>query len=82
MGCAASFGLGVTLSCPDLATVVCDGDGGTLMRMGNLATVGAYAGEGFRHLILDNRMHESTGGQATVSAGVDFVQTAASYNFV
>jgi phosphonopyruvate decarboxylase len=76
MGCAASLGLGLSLARPELHTVVCDGDGAALMRMGNLATVGAYAGQRFRHLLLDNGTHESTGGQATVSGNVRFTLAA------
>lgn len=72
MGCAPSFSLGVSLARPELKMVVCDGDGGTLMRMGNMASVAAYAGTQFHHLVLDNAAHESTGGQATVSHQVDF----------
>jgi phosphonopyruvate decarboxylase len=76
MGCASSFGLGLSLALPDRRVLVADGDGAALMRMGNLATVGAYAGENFQHLVLDNAMHESTGGQATVSAAVSLAGVA------
>ena len=72
MGCAASLGLGLSLVRPDRKIVVVDGDGAVLMRMGNMATVGAYGCENYYHLLLDNRVHESTGGQATVSSAVDF----------
>lgn len=72
MGCAASLGLGLSMVRPDKKVVVIDGDGAVLMRMGNLATIGAYAPGNFYHLLLDNRVHESTGGQATVSEAVDF----------
>jgi len=72
MGCATSLGLGLSLVRPDKKVIVIDGDGAVLMRMGNLATVGAYGGDNFYHLLLDNHVHESTGGQATVSSAVDF----------
>jgi phosphonopyruvate decarboxylase len=76
MGCASSFGLGLSLARPDRRVVVADGDGAALMRMGNLATVGAYGGENFQHLVLDNAAHESTGGQSTVSPSVSFAAVA------
>ncbi len=76
MGCAASFGLGLSLVRPDKKIIVIDGDGAVLMRMGNMATVGAYGGDNFYHLLLDNHVHESTGGQATVSSAVDFQAVA------
>jgi phosphonopyruvate decarboxylase len=81
MGCASSLGLGLSMARPDLRVVVADGDGAVLMRMGNLSTLGAYAGKRFYHLVLDNSMHESTGGQASVSAGVSIAGVAASCGY-
>jgi len=72
MGCASSLGLGLALSRPDLEVLVIDGDGAALMRLGNLATVGAYNPPNFSHLLLDNEAHDSTGGQATVSKDTQF----------
>jgi len=76
MGCASSFALGISLALPHHRTVVIDGDGAALMRMGNFATIGAYAGNNFQHLLLDNHMHESTGGQFTVSRATGFAAVA------
>ncbi len=72
MGCASSLGLGLSMVRPDKQVIIVDGDGAALMRMGNFATVGAYAGSNFYHLLLDNQVHESTGGQGTVSSAIDF----------
>lgn len=76
MGCITSLGLGLSLACPDKKVVVIDGDGAALMRMGNMATVGAYAGDNYYHLLLDNSVHESTGRQQTVSPAIDFSAVA------
>ena len=76
MGCASSFGLGLSLALPGKRVVVADGDGAVLMRMGNLATAGAYGGDNFHHLVLDNGVHESTGGQSTVSRAISFAGVA------
>ena len=76
MGCASSLGLGLALARPDLRVLVVDGDGAALMRMGSFATIGAYGKSNLIHLLLDNEVHESTGGQATVSAGVSFARIA------
>ncbi|MCB1747399.1 MAG: phosphonopyruvate decarboxylase [Gammaproteobacteria bacterium] len=81
MGCAASLGLGLALARPDLRVVVADGDGAALMRMGNLATVGAYAPPNLVHLLLDNEAHDSTGAQGTVSAHTDFAAIAAACGY-
>ena len=76
MGCASSFALGLSRALPGKRIVVADGDGAALMRMGNFATVGAYGGENLRHLLLDNGVHESTGGQSTVSRAISFAGVA------
>lgn len=75
MGAASAVGLGVALHSPR-PVVVLDGDGAALMKMGNLATIGAAAPKGLVHVILDNGTHDSTGGQATVSPNVDFAGVA------
>jgi phosphonopyruvate decarboxylase len=81
MGCASSFGLGLALAQPGRRVVVVDGDGAALMRMGNLATLGAYGPGNLQHLLLDNGVHDSTGGQATVSKGVSFAAIASACGY-
>jgi len=81
MGCASSFGLGLALALPQKQVVVVDGDGAALMRMGNLATLGAYGPENLQHLVLDNGVHDSTGGQATVSKGLSFAAIASACGY-
>jgi phosphonopyruvate decarboxylase len=75
MGCASAMGLGVALHTPR-PVVVLDGDGAALMKLGNLATIGSRAPEKLVHVVLDNGVHDSTGGQATVSSNVDFAGVA------
>jgi len=76
MGCASSFGLGLSLALPEQQVLVVDGDGAALMRMGNFATIGAYGRSNFSQLLLDNSVHESTGGQSTVSSAISFAGVA------
>jgi phosphonopyruvate decarboxylase len=82
MGGASAMGLGVALN-SRRRVVVIDGDGAALMKLGNLATIGAYRPGNLLHILLDNGVHDSTGGQATVSATVDFaaVALACGYRF-
>jgi phosphonopyruvate decarboxylase len=75
MGCAAPMGLGVALT-TGKRTIVLDGDGAALMKLGAFATIGAYQPAGLLHVLLDNGVHDSTGGQATVSPTVDFAGVA------
>ena len=81
MGCVTPLALGLALARPDLQVLALDGDGAALMRMGALATVGAYGPPNFRHLLLDNGAHDSTGGQATVSASVAFADVASACGY-
>jgi phosphonopyruvate decarboxylase len=75
MGGASAMGLGLALT-TRRPVVVLDGDGAALMKLGSMATIGAYGPANLTHLLLDNGVHDSTGGQATVSAGVDFAAVA------
>ncbi|MBZ0246141.1 MAG: phosphonopyruvate decarboxylase [Cyclobacteriaceae bacterium] len=78
MGCISSLGLGLALSQPKKKVVVIDGDGSAIMRMGSFATNAYYQPDNLLHILLDNNTHDSTGGQATVSHNIDFVDQAAS----
>src|SRR3546814_4314128 len=75
MGCASAMGLGVALNVRR-PVIVLDGDGAALMKMGSMATIGAEAPANLIHILLDNGVHDSTGGQQTASPGVDFARVA------
>jgi len=81
MGCASSVGLGLALAQPGRRVIVLDGDGAALMRLGALATLGYQRPENLVHVLLDNGIHESTGGQSTVSASIDFPAIAAACGY-
>jgi phosphonopyruvate decarboxylase len=76
MGCASSLGLGLAISKPNKKVIVVDGDGALLMRLGALTTIGYQSPKNLVHLLLDNEMHQSTGGQSTVSHSVDLALIA------
>ena len=71
MGCASSIGLGIALNSKK-RTIVLDGDGAMIMQMGSLATIGHYKPPNFYHILFDNNVHDSTGGQPTVSDTLNF----------
>ena len=75
MGGASAMGLGIALN-TDKPVAILDGDGAALMKMGNLATIGANAPKNLMHIVLDNGVHDSTGGQATVSSHINFAKVA------
>ena len=76
MGCSSSIALGIALQKKDKKIFIFDGDGAGLMQMGTFATIGHYKPENLIHILFDNESHESTGGQPTVSKGVNFEQIA------
>ncbi|MES9855380.1 MAG: phosphonopyruvate decarboxylase [Sedimenticola sp.] len=81
MGCVASLGLGLALARPERRIIVLDGDGAALMRLGAFCTLGHERPPKLVHIVLDNGMHESTGGQATVSPTVNFTALAAAAGY-
>jgi phosphonopyruvate decarboxylase len=81
MGCVVPLALGLALARPDLRVIALDGDGAALMRLSAFATVGAYRPPNLWHLLLDNGVHDSTGGQATVSPRLAFAELAAACGY-
>ena len=81
MGCAVSLGLGIALAQPERPVIVLDGDGAALMRLGAQSIVGFEAPANLTHVLLDNAIHESTGGQATVARSVSFPAIAAASGY-
>ena len=76
MGCASSIGLGVALYQSSIPVIVLDGDGAVLMRLEAMVSIGHHRPSNFIHVILDNGAYDSTGGQQTLSAGVQFPELA------
>jgi phosphonopyruvate decarboxylase len=70
MGMASAIGLGLALARPAAACVVFDGDGNLLMSLGTLAMVGSLGPRNFVHLVFDNEVYGSTGGQRSLSREV------------
>lgn len=81
MGHALAIGLGVAIGRPRAEVVVIDGDGAVLMHLGTLSTVGAVAPANLTHIVLDNCVYESTGGQQTTapSTRLEHVASACGY---
>jgi len=81
MGTASAIGFGIAHAAPQQPVVVLDGDGAALMKMGNFATIGSYQPRNLLHVVIDNEVHDSTGGQSTVSSTVRFADVAAAANY-
>ena len=70
MGLASSISLGVALKNPKKKIFVFDGDGNILMNLGSLTTIGKTSPKNLIHIVFDNSIHESTGGQPTHSSKI------------
>tara|TARA_B100000029_G_scaffold463479_1_gene496807 strand:+ start:4204 stop:4755 length:552 start_codon:yes stop_codon:yes gene_type:complete len=81
MGLASSIGLGISLKNPKKTIYVFDGDGNILMNLGSMTTIGKLKPKNLVHIIFDNQVHESTGGQTTNSKNIDLEKIAQSTNY-
>ncbi|QVQ53030.1 phosphonopyruvate decarboxylase [Spiractinospora alimapuensis] len=73
MGHASAIAFGLTTGGDD--EVWCfDGDGALLMHLGGLAVIADHAPDRFFHVVFNNGVHDSVGGQPT---SMDVVDTAA-----
>jgi thiamine pyrophosphate-dependent acetolactate synthase large subunit-like protein len=76
MGHGPSLGLGLALAQPERGVIVLNGDGCTLMSLGNLVTL-AHQPANMFVVILDNGHYEVTGGQPHAGGGgVDYATIA------
>jgi len=75
MGHASAIATGISMNITK--RVVCiDGDGALLMHMGGLVSTAYYSGSNFVHIVINNGVHESVGGQPTLINKVDIKNLA------
>ena len=72
MGHASAIAAGIAMNKPDRNVFVIDGDGATIMHLGNLPINGMLIENGkhllpnLKHVVVNNAAHDSVGGQPTV----------------
>jgi phosphonopyruvate decarboxylase len=76
MGHASQIAMGIALSRPGIEVVCIDGDGSALMHMGGLATIGSSGLNNITHIVLNNGVHDSVGGQPTVAGMISLIAIA------
>ncbi len=76
MGHVSSVGLGLALARPDKRIVVFDGDAAAVMHMGALATNCRYKAGNMVHIVLNNGVNESVGGQPSAGYLIDLTNVA------
>ncbi len=76
MGHASQIALGVALHKSDRRIYCFDGDGASIMHMGNMAITGCILPKNYVHVIFNNGAHDSVGGQPTVGLKIDLTAVA------
>lgn len=82
MGHASSIALGIALAAPDEEVWCLDGDGALLMHLGAVAVIGDRQPQHFRHVVLNNGVHDSVGGQPTAIGAIDVPTMALASGYV
>tara|TARA_B110000008_G_C16932844_1_gene549435 strand:- start:230 stop:1363 length:1134 start_codon:yes stop_codon:yes gene_type:complete len=67
MGHCSAIALGIALSKPKNKVFCLDGDGSMLMHLGGLSMIAKLSPKNFKHILLNNEVHESVGGQETAA---------------
>ena len=81
MGHASMIALGIALQHPERKVYCFDGDGASIMHMGNMAIVGSKHPDNYVHVVFNNGAHDSVGGQPTVGHNIDMVGIARALNY-
>ena len=76
MGHASQIALGIALQKPDRKVYCFDGDGASLMHMGNMAITASMNCNNYVHVVFNNGAHDSVGGQPTVGLKIDLCGVA------
>ena len=76
MGHALMIALGIAKALPERSVVCIDGDGASIMQMGNMAIAGRSGCGNLLHIVLNNSAHDSVGGQPTVGGKIDLTEIA------
>lgn len=76
MGHVSSVGLGIALAKPNKRVIVFDGDAAAVMHMGALATNCRYKAGNMVHIVLNNGVNESVGGQPSAGYVVNLTKVA------
>ena len=81
MGHASQIALGIALQHPERRVYCFDGDGASIMHMGNMAFVGSRRPANYVHIVFNNGAHDSVGGQPTVGHDIDLVAIARAMHY-
>lgn len=81
MGHASQIALGIAMEKVDRKIWCFDGDGASIMHMGNMAIVASKHPKNYVHVVFNNGAHDSVGGQPTVGLKIDLPSVAKSVGY-
>ena len=81
MGHASSIATGIALGNKNRLVVCLDGDAALIMHMGSLTTAGKLKLPNLLHVVLNNEVHESVGGQPSAGGTADLNAIAESAGY-
>jgi phosphonopyruvate decarboxylase len=81
MGYASAIAQGVAMAKPSRQVYCLDGDGAFLMHMGTTASIGCMDVPNLKHIVINNGVHDSVGGQPTVGFQIDIPSIARSCGY-
>lgn len=76
MGHTSSIALGIAIAKPEKLVVCLEGDSSAIMHLGALPTEGMVYPPNFLHVILNNGVHESVGGQESAGFNINLTEIA------
>ena len=76
MGLALPLALGLAVSQPQKRVVAAEGDGGLMMHLGVLITLGSVAPKNLTVLLVNNNIHAASGGQPLTNTELDLADLA------
>ena len=79
MGHCSSIALGIALAKPKRKIICIDGDGALLMHLGSLASIANLKPSNFFHILMNNEVHDSVGGQDTAAKNLDLAKIVSAF---
>lgn len=81
MGHASQIALGLAKTRKEKEVICLDGDGAAIMHLGAFAIIGQSKCNNLIHIVLNNGVHDSVGGQQTVGMEINFCDIASSCGY-
>ena len=81
MGHTSSIALGIAMA-TEREVVCLEGDSSAIMHLGSFSTTGLMRPSNFLHIVLNNGVHESVGGQKSAGFNVDLTEIAKHCGYV